>query len=81
MLIRDDGSVNNVGKSHDMPVYFHDTELQELKDIVQINVFGTLRVTQIVLPSLLARSVMLYLTSCPPQKLISLQKSSTGRMA
>lgn len=50
--------VNNVGKSHEMPVYFHDTELQEMKDIVQINVFGTLRVTQIILPILLARYVI-----------------------
>lgn len=49
--------VNNVGKSHEMPVYFQDTELQELKDIVQINVYGTMRVTQIVLPTLLARFV------------------------
>jgi 17beta-estradiol 17-dehydrogenase / very-long-chain 3-oxoacyl-CoA reductase len=38
-----------------MPVYFHETEQQEIDDILQININSTLSVTRIVLPGLLAR--------------------------
>ncbi|KAF8306037.1 3-ketoacyl-CoA reductase [Clavulina sp. PMI_390] len=47
--------INNVGRSHQMPVYFADTELSEMKDIIQINVFGTVRITHIILPTMLAK--------------------------
>ncbi|EJD54561.1 3-ketoacyl-CoA reductase [Auricularia subglabra TFB-10046 SS5] len=47
--------VNNVGRSHDMPVSFATTPLDELSSIVGINVLGTLRTTRAILPSMLAR--------------------------
>ncbi|KAF8331357.1 3-ketoacyl-CoA reductase [Cantharellus anzutake] len=47
--------VNNVGRSHDIPVYFTETPQDEIDSILTININSTLRVTQIVLPSLLAR--------------------------
>lgn len=47
--------VNNVGRSHDMPVSFATTPLDELSAIVNINVLGTLRTTRAVLPAMLAR--------------------------
>ncbi|KAJ7690686.1 3-ketoacyl-CoA reductase [Mycena rosella] len=47
--------VNNVGKSHAMPVYMVDTPLDEMKDIVAINVNATLRVTHAVLPGMVRR--------------------------
>jgi len=47
--------VNNVGRSHDIPVYFNQTTQDEIDNILTININSTLRVTQIVLPSLLAR--------------------------
>ncbi|KAF7974355.1 hypothetical protein HWV62_12306 [Athelia sp. TMB] len=42
--------VNNVGKSHEMPVDFIDTPPSEIADILTININGTLRLTSIVLP-------------------------------
>lgn len=48
--------VNNVGKSHDMPVQFSDTPLKEMNDIIAINITGTLRITHIVLPLMMKRS-------------------------
>ncbi|TIA89568.1 hypothetical protein E3P99_02029 [Wallemia hederae] len=47
--------VNNVGKSHEMPVPFEQTPLEELKGIVEININATLRVTQAVLPKMIER--------------------------
>ncbi|KAG7444305.1 NAD(P)-binding protein [Guyanagaster necrorhizus] len=47
--------VNNVGKSHSMPVYFVDTPKDEMDDIVAINISGTLRVTYSVLPGMIQR--------------------------
>ncbi len=47
--------VNNVGKSHAMPVYLVDTPLDEIRDIVSINVNATLRVTYAILPGMIQR--------------------------
>ena len=54
--------VNNVGRSHDMPVPFVLTEKKEMTDIININVLGTLRVTQIVVPGMVQRKRGLILT-------------------
>lgn len=54
--------VNNVGKSHDMPVPFLETEDAEMEDIITINVKGTLKVTKIVAPGMVARRRGLILT-------------------
>ncbi|KAG8905786.1 hypothetical protein FRB99_008265, partial [Tulasnella sp. 403] len=45
--------VNNVGKSHDMPVYFDETPVKEMNDILEINIHATLNVTRLVLPYML----------------------------
>jgi short-subunit dehydrogenase len=47
--------VNNVGKSHDWPVPFAQTGLEEMDGIVKINVYGTLRITRMILPAMLQR--------------------------
>ncbi|KAG5341527.1 hypothetical protein C0989_009888 [Termitomyces sp. Mn162] len=47
--------VNNVGKSHAMPVYLVDTPKEEMADIVAINVNATLRVTYAILPGMVQR--------------------------
>jgi len=54
--------INNVGKSHDMPVDFLATEQQEMEDIININIFATLRVTRIVAPTMVERKRGLILT-------------------
>ena len=54
--------VNNVGKSHEMPVSFLETDDAEMEDIITINVKGTLRVTKIVAPGMVARRRGLILT-------------------
>ncbi|KAI9756654.1 MAG: hypothetical protein M4579_003743 [Chaenotheca gracillima] len=54
--------INNVGKSHDMPVPFILTPKQEMTDIITINCVGTLRVTQIVAPGMVQRKRGLILT-------------------
>ena len=54
--------VNNVGKSHEMPVSFLETDDAEMEDIITINVKGTLRVTKMVAPGMVARRRGLILT-------------------
>ncbi|THH16063.1 hypothetical protein EW146_g4525 [Bondarzewia mesenterica] len=47
--------VNNVGKSHEMPVDFVDTPADEIHDILAININATLRVTSLVSPGMVSR--------------------------
>ncbi|EMF10945.1 NAD(P)-binding protein [Sphaerulina musiva SO2202] len=54
--------INNVGQSHSIPVPFAETPEKELKDIITINCFGTLRVTQLVVPGMIQRKRGLILT-------------------
>jgi len=54
--------VNNVGKSHVMPVYFDEADPQEVNDILEINIHATLEVTRIVLPLMLNKKNGLILT-------------------
>ncbi|KAF2217867.1 hypothetical protein CERZMDRAFT_108486 [Cercospora zeae-maydis SCOH1-5] len=54
--------INNVGQSHSIPVPFIETQDKEMKDIIIINCFGTLRVTQIVAPGMVQRKRGLILT-------------------
>lgn len=54
--------VNNVGKSHDIPVPFLETAQKEMDDIITINVTGTLKVTQLVAPGMASRKRGLILT-------------------
>lgn len=54
--------INNVGQSHSIPVPFVQTSKDEVKDIITINCFGTLKVTQIVAPGMVQRKRGLILT-------------------
>lgn len=54
--------INNVGQSHSMPVSFLETPTEELQSIITINCIGTLKVTQVVGPTLKARKHGLILT-------------------
>jgi len=54
--------INNVGLSHNIPVPFHETSPQEMRDIITINCMGTLRVTQLVTPGMVERKRGLILT-------------------
>ena len=54
--------INNVGKSHDVPVTFAETMDQEMQDIININCRGTLIVTQMVIPGMMQRKRGLILT-------------------
>lgn len=54
--------INNVGLSHSIPVPFVLTPFEEMRDIITINCLGTLRVTQLVAPKLVARKKGLILT-------------------
>ena len=54
--------INNVGKSHDIPVTFVETPGQEMQDIININCNGTLMVTQMVIPGMIDRKRGLILT-------------------
>ena len=47
--------VNNVGKSHNMPVAFAETSEEEMEDILEINVVSILRVSRMVIPGMVAR--------------------------
>lgn len=46
--------VNNVGRSHSMPVSFLDTDEKEMNDIITINNLATLKITRAVAPVILA---------------------------
>ena len=54
--------VNNVGQSHSIPVPFVETTKEEMNNIITINCTGTLKVTQLVLPSMLQNKNGLILT-------------------
>ena len=54
--------INNVGQSHSIPVPFNETPEKEMKDIITINCFGTLRVTQLITPGMIQRKRGLILT-------------------
>jgi 17beta-estradiol 17-dehydrogenase / very-long-chain 3-oxoacyl-CoA reductase len=54
--------INNVGQSHSIPVPFLETSQQEMENIININCFGTLKVTQVVAPLLVQRKKGLILT-------------------
>ena len=46
-----------------MPVYFDQTPQQEVNDILQINIHGTLAITKLILPLMLAKYAFLTLLS------------------
>jgi 17beta-estradiol 17-dehydrogenase / very-long-chain 3-oxoacyl-CoA reductase len=54
--------INNVGLSHSIPVSFLETADKELKDIVTINVMGTLQITKLVAPRMVQKKRGLILT-------------------
>ncbi|KAK3294359.1 uncharacterized protein B0H64DRAFT_361781 [Chaetomium fimeti] len=54
--------INNVGRSHSIPVSFLETAREELQDIITINCLGTLKTTQVVAPILAKRKRGLILT-------------------
>lgn len=54
--------INNVGVSHSVPVPFLETPRTELASIITVNVFGTLRVTQLLAPKLVEKRRGLILT-------------------
>ncbi|THG98491.1 hypothetical protein EW145_g7420 [Phellinidium pouzarii] len=54
--------VNNVGRSHEFPVSFAQTTLEEQRAIINININGTLRVTKIILSKMLEQRRGLILT-------------------
>lgn len=45
-----------------MPVYFHQTPPQEVDDILQINIHGTLAITRLILPLMLAKYAVSFIT-------------------
>jgi 17beta-estradiol 17-dehydrogenase / very-long-chain 3-oxoacyl-CoA reductase len=45
--------VNNVGVSHSYPTWFHEIPEREIDSVVDINIIATMRVTRMVLPSML----------------------------
>lgn len=47
--------VNNVGKSHNMPVTFTETSEEEMEDIIEINVVSVLRVSKMIIPGMVDR--------------------------
>jgi 17beta-estradiol 17-dehydrogenase / very-long-chain 3-oxoacyl-CoA reductase len=60
--------VNNVGVSHAMPVDFLDCPDSEMEKILEINCRATMRVTKLVLPSMVSRCVPPVVTSSPLNK-------------
>ncbi|KAL8709324.1 MAG: hypothetical protein Q9220_005917 [cf. Caloplaca sp. 1 TL-2023] len=54
--------INNVGKSHDIPVPFVQTDETEMRDIITINCTGTLLVTSLVAPKMVSQHRGLILT-------------------
>lgn len=54
--------VNNVGRSHSIPVPFNETPDDEIANIITINCSGTLRVTKLVTPGMIQRRRGLILT-------------------
>ena len=54
--------INNVGKSHYLPVTFAQTPPDEIDDIITVNVNATLKVTSLVLPGMIKRQHGLILT-------------------
>ena len=54
--------VNNVGRSHDIPVAFVETAADEMENIIEINCGATLKVTSLVLPGMINRKRGLVLT-------------------
>lgn len=54
--------INNVGQSHSIPVPFLETTREELQNIVTVNCFATLKVTQAVAPIMKQRKRGLILT-------------------
>ncbi|KAL8871766.1 MAG: hypothetical protein Q9174_002475 [Haloplaca sp. 1 TL-2023] len=54
--------VNNVGKSHDIPVPFLETSELERRDIININVHGTLFMTSLIAPIMVRQKRGLILT-------------------
>jgi NAD(P)-dependent dehydrogenase (short-subunit alcohol dehydrogenase family) len=59
--------VNNVGRGHSVPNAFIETPWSEINDIITINVRGTLRITHLVVPTMIrskqrSRYVLLSMT-------------------
>ncbi|KAG8531688.1 uncharacterized protein KY384_003320 [Bacidia gigantensis] len=54
--------INNVGVSHSIPVPFALTPPQEIENIINVNCLSTLRLTQLLLPGMLAQKNGLILT-------------------
>lgn len=54
--------INNVGRSHDVPVPFAQTTQEEMDAIVNINIHATLRVTAAVIPGMIERRRGLVMT-------------------
>jgi 17beta-estradiol 17-dehydrogenase / very-long-chain 3-oxoacyl-CoA reductase len=64
--------INNVGLSHDRPVVFSETSLEEMESIIKINCLATLRVTKTVLPCefpTLTQMLCLTESICPFERL------------
>ncbi|KAI9811498.1 MAG: hypothetical protein M1826_003169 [Phylliscum demangeonii] len=54
--------VNNVGRSHNIPVPFIETPEAEMMDIMMINCLGTLRLTRLAAPGMVERKRGLIIT-------------------
>jgi short-subunit dehydrogenase len=68
--------VNNVGTNHDIPTPFVEEHNQVIDNIVNVNIGTTLKMTKMVLPLMLKRSVALNNSACTI--LIDMSFSSTG---